>query len=86
MQIDYSSNFKKRFRKIPEKIRARLVERLQYFVKDQFDPRLNNHMLHGKYAGCHSINVTGDIRAIYEIQDGAVAYFIDIGSHAELYK
>ena len=50
-----------------------------------FHPLLNNHSLGGEYNGCRSINITGDIRAIFYVKTDVVV-FINIGSHPELYE
>lgn len=52
---------------------------------DSDHPLLNNHPLYGKWEGCWSINVTGDIRAIYKTE-GFIAIFLEIGSHGQLYR
>ena len=84
MHIIYHSDFKKQYRKLSTKIRLRFTERLEIFRDDQFSPELNNHGLHGKYVGCRSINVTGDLRAIYEVREDGVR-FLEIDTHSNLY-
>lgn len=84
MIISKTSGFKKSFQKLPQKIQEKFVERIFLFEKDQFDPVLNNHALKGSYSGYRSINITGDIRAIYKKTDNE-ATFVAIGSHSHLY-
>lgn len=85
MKIDYSRSFKKDYKKLAFKLRNQFRERLILFRENQFNPLLNNHFVHYPYEGCQSINVSGDVRALFEINnDGAL--FIRIGSHSELYK
>ncbi|MDQ7009278.1 MAG: hypothetical protein Q9M94_03225 [Candidatus Gracilibacteria bacterium] len=58
-------------------------------MKSPFDEILNNHSLNGKYLGLRSIDITGDFRAIFrEFPNGKYEFvdFIDIGTHAQLYK
>lgn len=85
MQIDYSSNFKKRIRKLPKSIIEKFYIRLELFEKDRFNPILNNHKLHGEYEGSNSINITGDFRAIFKYINENYILFSDIGTHTELY-
>ena len=85
MQIDYSSSFKKDDKKLNQKLRAQLRERIIIFEDNPFHPLLNNHAVHYPYEGCRSINVSGDIRALYE-SIGDTALFVRVGSHSELYK
>ena len=86
MQYFPSRRFDKKFNKLSQKIKNQTIERIQLFIENPFNPILNNHSLGGKYLGCQSINVNGDIRIIYEILDKNTAYFLEIGSHSELYK
>ena len=86
MVITYSRVFKKMFRKQSEVIKEKFYERLTLFIKDPHYSLLNNHALGGKWVGCRSINVTGDIRAVFEEIDSEHIEFVDIGSHSELYS
>ena len=84
MNIGHDRVFKKQYRKLPQKIQKQVVERLLLFAENKFHPQLNNHPLHHPFEGCRSINISGDIRAIYE-QIGDTVLFIRIGTHTELY-
>ena len=88
MQISYHKHFKKRFKKLPPKVKDAFRVRVELFQMDHFHALLGNHALSGKYSGCRSINITGDYRAIYVhyVQIGDVIQFLDIGTHAELYE
>ena len=54
-------------------------------MKDPTVSELNNHALHGEYLGYRSINITGDLRAVYEIQDEKAVKFLFIDTHSNLY-
>lgn len=84
MQIVYHRHFERQYRKLPPKFQEKCDSRLILFADNPFAPELNNHALHGKYAGCRSIGITGDLRAIYEIR-GELVVFSLIGTHHELY-
>jgi addiction module RelE/StbE family toxin len=86
MDIVYHKSFKKQYEKLSKKIKEDFVERLKLFEIDPFDPILNNHKLHGELKNTRSINVSGDIRAIYEELDENSVLFFMIGSHSDLYK
>jgi mRNA-degrading endonuclease YafQ of YafQ-DinJ toxin-antitoxin module len=62
MHIELHKDFKKKYEKLSIKFQDKFDERLKIFINDSFAPELNNHGLHGKYIGCRSINVTGDLR------------------------
>lgn len=83
--VDYSPVFKRQFRKLPPSQRRQFDERLRLFLINRADPRLRNHPLKGSYYGFWSINVNGDIRALYQNQGGNFVLFAFIGSHSELY-
>lgn len=77
--------FKKQFNKLPTKIQSEFGNRLDIFKENQKDKLLNIHKLEGKMKGKFSMNVSGDVRAIYEIIDGEIYFFLLIGTHSELY-
>lgn len=85
MQIYYTHTFKKQYRKLPKNVQAQFDERLLLWVEDASDPRLRVHPLHGKYAGYWSMNVSGDIRALYRRDGEHVVIFALIGTHSSLY-
>lgn len=85
MNFEYSRTFKKDFRKLPTKLKLRFEERASIFRIDQFSPILNIHALNSPFLGYRSINVSGDIRAIF-FQEKRKATFIRIGTHSELYE
>lgn len=85
MRIDFHRNFDKRFSKLGPKQKEQFKLALDKFMRDQYDPTLNNHALRGKYSGYRTINVTGDIRAVFILHAKNHAEFVDIGSHSQLY-
>lgn len=84
MIIRLHKNFKKQFNKLTESQKKKFRERRDIFLRDEFHPILNNHALKGKYQGYRSINVSGDIRAIYRKSSEDIL-FVSIGSHSKLY-
>ncbi len=85
MRITFHKKFNKKFEKLPIKIQEKFYERLTIFGIDQFSEILNNHYVHYPYEGCRSVNITGDVRALYEAV-GDTVIFIHIGTHSELYN
>ena len=75
----------KTIKKLPKKVRSAFRERLSKLLENPSDTILGIHKLHGEYEGCFSINVTGDVRAIFEAEVSVVR-FINIGTHSQLYK
>jgi addiction module RelE/StbE family toxin len=85
MTIKYSKNFSKQFAKLPQKLKSRFIERQRLFVTDRYSPILRMHSLSGKYQGYYSIDITGDYRALFEIEGNTIIIFGFIGSHSQLY-
>ncbi len=86
MILSYSKRFVKQYSKKSSKIKSKFVERQSLLLSDPFNPLLNNHQLSGEYIGCKSINITGDIRAIFENLTSNHIEFVAIGTHSELYS
>ena len=89
MKIEFSKKFRKDVAKLNQKQESQLKERLELFIKRPTHPALNNHKLKGKSKGYCSINITGDICAIYRIEvhekSENISKFVQLGTHSELY-
>jgi len=85
MTIYTTKHFKKQYKKFPKKVQLQIRERIDLFSKNKKARILNVHKLKGKYKNCHSINITADIRIIYEEIENDAYLFIAIGTHSELY-
>ena len=86
MKIVFSKKFEKLFKKQPKKIKEQFYKRLKILEKDPTSKILNIHKLGGKLKGKYSMNISGDVRAIFEIVDDEVIFFLLIGTHSELYS
>lgn len=85
LKIEYSKRFRKQFSRLHPKIRGQFKTRQRLWLNDPYNVQLHLHMLTGEYAGLYSINITGDIRALYEKIDGTYVIFGFIGTHSQLY-
>jgi addiction module RelE/StbE family toxin len=85
MNIQTTKSFDKQYTKLNVKIKDHFKNRLKLFIDDPFDARLRNHPLKGRYLGYRSIDITGDVRALYTVKGGVVIIFGFIGSHSQLY-
>lgn len=85
MLIQTTRGFDKQHSRLSPKIKWHFQQRLSLFITDPFDPALRNHLLRGKYKGYRSINVTGDVRALYIVKGSSVIIFSVIGTHSQLY-
>jgi addiction module RelE/StbE family toxin len=85
LKIEYTKNFRKQYSKLSQKVREQIKKRQRLWLSDPYNSQLHLHMLTGEYAGLYSINVTGDIRALYEKIDDSYVMFGFIGTHSQLY-
>ena len=86
VRIERTKQFLKQYKKLSIKLQDRTTDKLEEFASDQFAQQLNNHALSGEYLGYRSINITGDVRALYYLRtDGTVVVFAFIGTHSQLY-
>lgn len=87
MQIKFTRRFVKALAKCSPRVQQAFYRRLSLFLDDKFNPILNNHKLKGRLNNYRSLNITGDVRAIFqEDRNREIAVFYYIGTHSELYK
>jgi addiction module RelE/StbE family toxin len=86
MKIILHKRFEKQYVKLRPADKEKFKNRRNIFLINPFDSTLNNHALAGKYEGYRSINITGDLRAVYTLIDNDTAFFVAIGTHSQLYK
>lgn len=86
MKADFHKSFIKNFRLLPDSVQQEFYTRLKIFYQNPYATKLSNHPLKGKRLGYRSINISGDIRAIYKLISDDKAFFVEIGSHSQLYR
>ena len=85
MIIETTKTFDKQYSKLNNKIQSIYKNRISIFKDNPFDFRLRNHTLKGKYLGYRSIDITGNVRALYTVKGNIVIIFGFIGTHNQLY-
>ena len=85
MRVFYPKKFLKQLKKRPKEEQEKFYEAIGIFVADPLHPLLYNHQLHGKYAGYRSIDITGNLRAVFKERSHDIARFSAIGTHHQLY-
>lgn len=88
MQIRLDEKLQKGLEEINKKdlkFSNRIKKQLTLFALNPRHKLLRVHKLSGELGNMWSISITKDIRMVY-IQSGDEAYFIDIGTHDEVYK
>lgn len=89
MELEFSAEFRKQYKKVNVRIRKQTKDRLRIFKNSPNDLQLNNHELKREWRGYRSIDITADWRAIYQekqVEKATIAYFVDIGTHKDLYS
>lgn len=86
MKISFHKNFDKQYKRLTKQQQEKTRERLEIFLDNPYDALLNNHSLKGKYTDYRSINITGDVRAVYKFITENESIFVAIDSHSNLYK
>lgn len=85
MRINFSRRFTKQRDKAPSYIQKAIDRKLELFVKNPYNKKLNNHLLRGRLKFYRSIDITGDWRAWYRIEAESV-FFTALGTHSQLYE
>jgi len=85
MHILFAKKFRKMYDRLPKPLQKSCDNRLFLFEKEPSHILLNNHPLHEPYAGCRSINITGDYRAIFYHENIDIVRFIAVGTHHDLF-
>jgi len=85
MVIETTKTFDKQYSKVNLKVKLALKRRITLFKTNPFEVSLRNHALKGKYLGFRSIDITGDVRALYTTQGDTIIIFGFIGTHSQLY-
>jgi addiction module RelE/StbE family toxin len=76
------TKIKQKDKKLAERIRKQLL----LFSINPKHPSLRIHKLTGSMNNMWSISVSLSIRMVYKLLDKDSAYFVDIGTHEEVYK
>ena len=85
-KVLFSKKFNKQHKKLSPAIQSRFAAQLVLWTREPVNPKINHHVLTGELAGFHSINVGGDLRALYREHDDGTVVFERIGTHSQLYK
>ena len=88
MKVQLAPKLIDKLKKHDVRVRKSLKKAIDLFSEDPTNSTLDNHKLHREWAEFNSINVTADLRAIYQEDtegDEPVAYFVAFGTHEELY-
>lgn len=88
MEFHISPALDKRLQKLLKtnpQISLKIEKQLKIFFQDHYHPSLKTHKLSGELNNLWSISITKSLRMTY-ILDGDKAYFIDFGTHDQVYR
>jgi len=85
MNIQTTKNFDRQYSKLNIKIKKQFKNRVELFCANPFEASLRNHALKGRHLGYRSIDINGDVRALYTVKENTVIIFGFIGTHSQLY-
>lgn len=85
MDIYYSPEFTRLFKKLPRELKAKALEKEKIFRRNYRDPGLKTHKLSGKLAGKLGFWIDFKHRIIFSFVKSKTACFHSIGSH-DIYK
>ena len=89
MRIKFSPLVIKELTKIKKKdkrLGTLIQKQLQLFSVNPKHPSLRIHKLTGSINNVWSLSVTESIRMVYRFINEDTAYFVDIGTHDQVYK
>ena len=81
----FTKHFDKRIQPNKKLLNA-FDKRYILFLSDPQHILLKNHALTGDMKGLRAFSITGDIRVIYRLLDKKIIEFLDIGTHAQVYR
>jgi mRNA-degrading endonuclease YafQ of YafQ-DinJ toxin-antitoxin module len=85
VRIYPSSNFLRRFKKLPETIKIKARNREAIFMLNPFDPRLETHKLHGKQDNRWSYSIDYHYRIVFIFLEGEDVLYTNVGTHDKIY-
>jgi addiction module RelE/StbE family toxin len=85
MKIIYSSEFSRRYKRLPDRIKELAKEKEEIFREDPFDQRLKTHKLKGRYSDYWAFSIDFGYRIIFRFHSEDVVGFYAVGDHS-IYK
>ena len=86
MRVFLHKQFLKKYQKLPKALQNTFTERTHLLLNDPTSPLLRIHALKGSLEPHKSMNVSGDYRALFIVDEvKQTITFLKIGTHSELY-
>ena len=85
MNIHYTSDFIKSFKRLPKEIQTMATRQEAIFKQNPQDPRLHSKSLKGDLKGLSSFRITRNYRLLYVWKDKRNVVFYEIGDRKWIY-
>ncbi len=85
MNIFYSPEFNRRFKKLTRDLKIKALTKEKIFRKDPFHPQLKTHKLSGKLEGRWAFWIDFKNRIMFSFVDEKTVHFHSVGDH-DIYK
>lgn len=85
INVLFRKDFEKQLKRLPKKKQDAFFLALDRFFTAPYNLLLHNHSLNGKWKGYRSIDVDGDLRAVYKEFSDNIVRFASIGTHHQLF-
>jgi len=85
MQIFYSPEFVRKYKKLPNSLKDSAKKKEKVFRDDPFDVSLKTHKLQGKFREFWAFSVDYNYRIIFKFEQNNEVRFYSIGGHS-IYK
>lgn len=82
MEIFYSPQFSKEYKKLPFEIKEKAREKEKVFRKNSFDSRLKTHKLQGRLGNFWAFSIDFRYRIIFKFQEDDKVKFYTVGDHS----
>lgn len=86
VEIELSSLFRRRFKKLNKELQSQAIEREKIFIANPFDNRLGTHKLHGKRKNEWAYWINYSYRIAFIFLSGTRVLYTEVGTHDELYR
>jgi mRNA-degrading endonuclease YafQ of YafQ-DinJ toxin-antitoxin module len=83
LEVEYSSDFIRKYKKLPKLLKEEVKERIEYFKDTANHQKLRVHALKSELQGFSAFSINYRDRIIFQFsKDKKVAYLLNIGDHS----
>ena len=89
VRINISGKYRENLEEVLQEdssLKEEVNRKVNWFVKNPADTRLENHPLTGHLEGKFAFGISGDIRIVYEWLGKTTVRFLAIGRHQKVYS